>query len=70
MVLGESLGLAAVGIIIGIPAAVVLLRISAANLFGTSPSDPFAIAFATLLLSAVASCGCLIPARRAVADDV
>jgi macrolide transport system ATP-binding/permease protein len=69
MVLTENLCLAAAGILIGIPTAVAVVRLSAANLFGISATDPFAIVGATLLLAVAAACGVLIPACRAAGVD-
>jgi predicted permease len=69
MVLRQTLCLAAMGIVVGVPAAMVLMRLIAVNLFGIRASDPLTIAGAILLLTAVAVCGGLIPARRAAAVD-
>jgi ABC-type antimicrobial peptide transport system permease subunit len=69
MVLYESLWLAVVGVVLGIPAALAVLRAIAATLFGASTTTPLAIGGAALLLLAVASCAGFVPARRAASVD-
>ena len=65
MIMFEGLLLVGVGIVIGIVAGVVLVRILHSLLFGMEPSDPAVYALATLLVSLVAIAACYIPARRA-----
>jgi predicted permease len=69
MVLRDTFGLALLGTVLGIPAALVMVRLVAANLFGTRSTDPMTIAGATFLLMAVAACAGFLPARRAAAVD-
>jgi ABC-type lipoprotein release transport system permease subunit len=47
----------------------VLTRMMASALFGVTPLDPAAFSIAPLLLVTVACVACLIPARRALAND-
>ncbi len=54
MILREVLRLVAVGVAVGLPAALALSRIVRAQLYGIEPYDPFSITAATLLLAAVA----------------
>jgi ABC-type antimicrobial peptide transport system permease subunit len=70
IVLADVLALASVGILIALPVAFALTRMLRSELFGISPSDPFTIAFAVLLIALVALIAliaALIPARRAAA---
>lgn len=69
LIVGQGLGLASIGVVIGIGAALLLTRAIKSLLFGVSPGDPltfFAISILILFTSLVAS---LIPARRATKVD-
>jgi len=55
----------AVGTTIGLPCVAALGRLVEAQLFGVKPTDPMAIASATLLLTSAAVGAALIPAYRA-----
>jgi len=69
MVMREVLILLAIGLAIGIPAAVSLGRFVSTQLYGIQPYDP-AIAVATVvLLTVVSAAAGLIPARRASRID-
>ncbi|HEV8347632.1 MAG TPA: ABC transporter permease [Vicinamibacterales bacterium] len=65
MILREALALAAIGVAIGLPAALAATRVLKTMLFGLQPHDPATIAFAAVLLVGVASAAGFIPARRA-----
>ncbi len=65
MVLGQGLRLALAGIGIGVIVALVASRLLATLLYGVQPHDPFTIASVALLVIAVASAACWLPARRA-----
>jgi putative ABC transport system permease protein len=65
MVVAQGMRPALVGIALGIGLAVALTRLTAALLFGTSPTDPLTFAAVTLTLAVVAFCACWAPARRA-----
>src|SRR6267142_1489703 len=65
LVLRETLGLVAIGAVIGMLAALAATRLVASQLFGVSPADPLAICGAVTLLMAVAALAAYLPARRA-----
>jgi predicted permease len=65
MVLRESTWLAAVGIVVGIGAALALTRLVKSMLYGIQPYDPVTMAGGVLILLAVALAASWIPARRA-----
>jgi predicted permease len=68
-VLKESLAVAAVGIAIALPAAVVLGRFAQRFLFQITPLDPVSLLGSSVLLLTLAACAGLIPARRAARVD-
>jgi predicted permease len=68
-VLGEGLGLLAVGAATGILAALGLARGVASLLVGIGPTDPWTFLAAPSVLGAVAAVACLVPARRAARLD-
>ena len=61
--------LTAIGLAIGISAALGLARLLASLLFGVSSGDPWILALAAGVLAAVALLACYIPARRATRVD-
>ena len=65
LVLQQGLGLVAVGVAIGIPAAIAGSRLLTSLLFGVRVSDPAVFASVALLVTAVALAACWIPAWRA-----
>jgi predicted permease len=67
LVLREALVMVAAGIALALPAVWALGALIEAQLYGVKPTDPAAIAAATLVLSAAALGAALIPARRASA---
>ncbi len=69
MVLKETLGIAALGVAIGLPLSLAANRLLEAQLFGVSPSDPVALTFAIALMLAVALLAGYVPARRAARLD-
>jgi predicted permease len=69
MVLKEALGLLAVGLVAGVPCAYWLNRHVSSQLFGVGSTDLGTAAIASLVLSAVATCAGVLPARRAWAID-
>lgn len=68
-ILSSGLSLAAIGLLIGLAAALALTRYLEALLYSVRPTDPavFGLAIATLLL--VATAACYLPARRAARVD-
>jgi len=69
LVMRQGLMPVAVGIAIGIPAALWASRVVASLLFGLSPTDPLTVAGATALLVGVAVLAGYLPARRASRVD-
>jgi len=65
MVLRETLWLALIGIVIGLPIALTTTRLTEGLLFGLTPTDPLTIVMATLVMVAVAGLAGYLPARRA-----
>jgi predicted permease len=69
MVLREALWMTALGIVIGLGAALAVGRVIASLLYGLKAWDPATLAGATLLLALVALGATWIPARRAASVD-
>jgi predicted permease len=69
MILRESLALVALGVLIGIGAALGATRSLTSLLFGMEPNDPLTYVSVALLLSVIALIACLLPARRAAKID-
>jgi putative ABC transport system permease protein len=69
LVIGEGVRLAAVGVVLGILASLVLTRALASLMFGVEKLDPVTLTAAPLALMAVALLGSYLPARRAAKVD-
>jgi putative ABC transport system permease protein len=69
LILGNGLFLTLVGLAIGLPLALALAYGLSNLLFGVKVADPFAFVGLPLLLAAVATLACYLPARRAVRLD-
>lgn len=69
MVLREALMLMAAGLAIGLPAALVATRVTAATLVGVSAGDPAIVGGAILVMLIVGVCAGLLPAVRASRVD-
>jgi predicted permease len=69
MVLGEYLIVVALGLAVGIPAALACGRLVSSQLYGLAANDPFTIAAASTALLAVALAAVYVPARRATLLD-
>jgi predicted permease len=69
IILGQGLTTTAIGVAIGIVAALGLTRTIESLLFGVTPTDPAALAGVIALLAAVATLACYVPARRATDAD-
>jgi putative ABC transport system permease protein len=65
MVLLQGLRLAAVGVVLGVGAALVLTRVMVSLVFGVQTYDPAVFAGVALLLSVIALLAALVPAHRA-----
>jgi len=61
--------LAALGLALGLVAALALTRMMASLLYGVKPSDPVSLGMAAALLAVVALAACYIPAHRATRVD-
>lgn len=69
MVLRESLALAGIGVLIGVPAAALAVQPMASLLFGLKPADPATFATGAVLLLTTAAVASYLPARRAARID-
>ncbi len=69
MVMREVMLLLAIGLAIGIPAALALGRYVSSTLYGIEPNDPWIAGTTTLLLALVSAAAGLIPAHRASRID-
>lgn len=69
LVFGQGVRQLAIGLVFGLGGSLALTRILKSVLVQVSPADPATLVTATLVLSAAAAFGCLIPARRAMRVD-
>jgi ABC-type antimicrobial peptide transport system permease subunit len=69
LVLAGGLKLVALGVILGLLGSLALTRVLQSQLYGISAHDPLTYVTIALLLPAVATFACLIPARRATKLD-
>lgn len=65
MVVRQSLVMAAVGIVVGVPVALELSGVAGKLLYGVKPNDPLSIAAAAVAMAIVAALAAWIPALRA-----
>jgi ABC-type antimicrobial peptide transport system permease subunit len=68
-VLSQGLTLTAIGVAIGVAAALGLTRLLASMLFGVRPSDPLTVSAVAGTIVLVAALACLLPAWRASRVD-
>lgn len=69
LVMRSGMGLAALGLGIGIVGALVLTRLLQSFLFGIGPRDPSTLVIVGAVMTAVVAAACLIPAHRATRVD-
>jgi predicted permease len=69
MVLRQSLIVSAIGVAIGVPAAIAASRMLTTMLFGLKPGDPWSFGAAIVIVGVVAIGAGLVPARRAASVD-
>jgi predicted permease len=69
LIVGQGLGLSAIGVIIGIVAALLLTRLMTTMLVGVKPTDPLTFLSMVLLFLIIATAASWIPANRAAAVD-
>jgi len=69
MILTEGLKLVAVGVALGIAAALLLTRLLEGMIYGVSMRDPLIFVAVNLLLVTVSLAACYVPARRAMRVD-
>jgi putative ABC transport system permease protein len=69
MIVGRALGLAGLGVVLGLGAALVLSRFLTSLLYEVSPTDPATLGGLSLFLMAVALLSAYLPARRAARLD-
>jgi ABC-type antimicrobial peptide transport system permease subunit len=69
LMLWEGTRLALIGVAIGIATACALTHLMTTMLYGVSATDPLTFAGVAVLLTAVATAACYIPARRAMRVD-
>jgi predicted permease len=69
MVLRQSLIVSAIGVALGVPAAIGAARMLTSMLFGLTPSDPWSFGVAITIVVGVAILAGVAPARRAASVD-
>lgn len=69
LVVARGLGVAAVGVAVGLVGVIGASRVLEGFLFSVAPTDPLAIGGAALLMLLVSAIACYIPARRAADGD-
>jgi putative ABC transport system permease protein len=69
LVVGQSLGTAAIGIAVGLPLAVALTRVMSGALFGVVAFEPVVLVGLVVLLLVTAVAATYVPTRRAVRVD-
>ncbi|PYR56845.1 MAG: permease [Acidobacteria bacterium] len=69
LILAHGMTLAALGLVFGFAASLMLARVLGTLLFGVTPRDPLTLGAAAAVLMGVAFLACYLPARRAAALD-
>ena len=69
MIMSQGVGLALIGVAIGVAASFALLRILAGLLYGVTPSDPVTFVTVSVLLLAISVVASYVPANQATKID-
>jgi putative ABC transport system permease protein len=69
LVMKRGIVLGVTGLLLGVPAALLLTRFMSSMLFGVSSADALTYALASLGIIGIALTACYVPARRAAAVD-
>jgi predicted permease len=69
LVVSQGLRVLGLGLVIGLAASFVLVRLIRALLYGVQPTDPVVLTAVILVLAACGALACLLPARRATRID-
>jgi ABC-type antimicrobial peptide transport system permease subunit len=69
MILTEGLKLVAIGVVLGVAAALMLTRLLEGMVYGVSMKDPLIFVLVNLLMVGVSLAACYVPARRAMRVD-
>lgn len=69
LILRQAMGLAVLGLLLGIAGSFALMQLLQNLLFGVGDRDPLTLALVALVLGVVAFVACMLPARRATKVD-
>jgi putative ABC transport system permease protein len=69
MILGQGMVVISIGVLLGLVAAILLMRLMKSLLFGVTATDPLTFVAISAVLMVVALLACYIPARRATKVD-
>jgi putative ABC transport system permease protein len=69
LVFSQGMTQLAIGLVLGLAAALAVTKVLKSLLVDVSPTDPATFVTVTLILASAAGLGCLIPARRAMRVD-
>lgn len=69
LVVGQTMRITAIGLVLGILAALIATRWMSSLLYGVGPADPMTLAGASVLFGGAALVASYIPSRRAAAVD-
>jgi putative ABC transport system permease protein len=69
LIVGQGLGLSAIGLLFGLIAALLLTRLMTTMLVGVKPTDPLTFVIMVLLFLTIATASSWVPANRAAGID-
>lgn len=69
LILRQSLMMAVIGMVVGVPSALLFVNLVKKLLYGVKPNDPLSIAGAVMVMIVVAAFAAWVPARRASRVD-